>query len=58
MGRVIAYMLLCGYSPFGVGDNQEIIRNITRGNYRYQERYWHKISHEGEPPYSSARSNN
>ena len=44
---VIAYVLLCGYSPFRGEDTQEMIRETTEAKIEFHEQYWSKISNEG-----------
>ncbi|KAJ8593171.1 Pkinase-domain-containing protein, partial [Rhizopogon salebrosus TDB-379] len=43
---VIAYVLLCGYSPFRGEDTQEMIRETTEAKIEFHEQYWSKISNE------------
>jgi calcium/calmodulin-dependent protein kinase I len=48
MYRVIAYTLLCGYSPFRSDDKAELVKETTRGKIVFHERYWRKVSDTGE----------
>ncbi|OCF32365.1 CAMK/CAMK1/CAMK1-CMK protein kinase [Kwoniella heveanensis CBS 569] len=41
---VIAYTLLCGYSPFRSDDKNGLLREMTRGRITFHERYWSKVS--------------
>lgn len=45
--RVIAYTLLCGYSPFRSDDKAELVKETTRGKISFHERYWKKVSDTG-----------
>ncbi|KAF9999960.1 Calcium/calmodulin-dependent protein kinase type 1, partial [Entomortierella chlamydospora] len=41
---IIAYTLLCGYTPFW-GENQPaLFQNIIAGTYKYEDEYWKDIS--------------
>jgi calcium/calmodulin-dependent protein kinase I len=40
--------MLCGYSPIRAEDPKEIIAETTRGEIKFHERYWSKVSQEGE----------
>lgn len=44
---IIAYVLLCGYSPFRGDDTHEMIRETTEAKIEFHERYWSKVSNEG-----------
>lgn len=44
---VIAYTLLCGYSPFRSDDKGELIKETTKGKIQFHERYWKKVSETG-----------
>lgn len=46
-GRIITYVLLCGYSPFRSDDVKELIRETTAAKIEFHERYWKNISQEG-----------
>ncbi|KAF9366445.1 Calcium/calmodulin-dependent protein kinase type 1 [Mortierella sp. NVP85] len=41
---VIAYTLLCGYTPFWGEDQASLFENIISGDYEYEEEYWGHIS--------------
>ncbi|KAK3847158.1 MAG: kinase-like domain-containing protein, partial [Linnemannia gamsii] len=41
---VIAYTLLCGYTPFWGDDQQALFENIISGQYQFEEEYWRDIS--------------
>lgn len=41
---VIAYTLLCGYSPFRSDDKAELIRETTRGKVTFHDRFWKHVS--------------
>ncbi|KAF9306262.1 Calcium/calmodulin-dependent protein kinase type 1 [Mortierella antarctica] len=41
---VIAYTLLCGYTPFWGEDQTQLFENIISGEYQYEEAYWKDIS--------------
>ncbi|KAF9095204.1 hypothetical protein BGX23_000898 [Mortierella sp. AD031] len=41
---VIAYTLLCGYTPFWGDDQQALFENIISGQYQFEEEYWKDIS--------------
>ncbi|KAI9239299.1 MAG: kinase-like domain-containing protein [Podila humilis] len=41
---VIAYTLLCGYTPFWGEDQALLFENIISGEYQYEEAYWKDIS--------------
>ncbi|WOO78681.1 Calcium/calmodulin-dependent protein kinase cmkA [Vanrija pseudolonga] len=45
---VIAYTLLCGYSPFRSDDRNELIRETTSGRVTFHERFWKHVSEEGK----------
>jgi len=40
--------MLCGYSPIRAEDPKEIIAETTRGDIKFHERYWGKVSQEGQ----------
>jgi len=46
--RVITYVLLCGYAPFRSDMTAEIIKETTEAKIEFQERYWTKVSQEGQ----------
>jgi calcium/calmodulin-dependent protein kinase I len=52
--RVIAYTLLCGYSPFRSDDKAALVEETKRGKVVFHERYWRKVSDTGK---SSAWAN-
>lgn len=52
--RVIAYTLLCGYSPFRADDKAELVKETTRGKIHFHERYWKKVSETGECEYQAS----
>ncbi|KAK4689195.1 calcium/calmodulin-dependent protein kinase I, partial [Tremellales sp. Uapishka_1] len=41
---IIAYTLLCGYSPFRADDKGELVKETTRGKVVFHDRYWKKVS--------------
>ncbi|WVW79879.1 hypothetical protein I302_101849 [Kwoniella bestiolae CBS 10118] len=41
---VIAYTILCGYSPFRETDRNLLLREMTKGRVVFHERYWKKVS--------------
>ncbi|KAF9931316.1 hypothetical protein FBU30_010455 [Linnemannia zychae] len=41
---VIAYTLLCGYTPFWGENQQALFENIISGQYQFEEEYWKDIS--------------
>ncbi|KAJ1909972.1 hypothetical protein IWQ60_010896 [Tieghemiomyces parasiticus] len=41
---VIAYCLLCGYTPFWGEDTPALFESIRRGEYEFEDDYWHGIS--------------
>jgi calcium/calmodulin-dependent protein kinase I len=46
--RVIAYTLLCGYSPFRSDDKAALVEETKRGKVVFHERYWRKVSDTGK----------
>jgi len=46
--RVIAYTLLCGYSPFRSDDKAALVEETKRGKIVFHERYWRKVSDTGK----------
>ena len=46
--RVIAYTLLCGYSPFRSEDKGELVKETMRGKIVFHERYWKNVSQTGQ----------
>ncbi|KAF9149425.1 hypothetical protein BG015_008786 [Linnemannia schmuckeri] len=45
---VIAYTLLCGYTPFWGEDQASLFECIISGEYEYEEEYWKDISGLGK----------
>ncbi|KAL3462603.1 kinase-like domain-containing protein [Aspergillus heterothallicus] len=45
---VIAYELLCGYSPFRAENLPELIEECRVGKIIFHERYWHNISSDAK----------
>lgn len=45
---VVLYILLGGYRPFRGDDEDEVIRAIRYGEYKFHARYWKKISEEAK----------
>lgn len=45
---IIAYVLLCGYSPFRGEDTHDMIRETTEAKIEFHERYWSKVSDEAK----------
>ncbi|KAF9912819.1 hypothetical protein EC991_008685 [Linnemannia zychae] len=41
---VIAYTLLCGYTPFWGDDQPALFENIISGQYQFEDEYWRDIS--------------
>ncbi|WWC68882.1 uncharacterized protein I206_102818 [Kwoniella pini CBS 10737] len=41
---VIAFTILCGYSPFRETDRNALLREMTKGRVVFHERYWKKVS--------------
>ncbi|GJJ77814.1 calcium/calmodulin-dependent protein kinase I [Entomortierella parvispora] len=41
---VIAYTLLCGYTPFWGEDQPSLFESIISGEYEYEEEYWKDVS--------------
>ncbi|KAF8941262.1 hypothetical protein BGZ58_000547 [Dissophora ornata] len=41
---IIAFTLLCGYTPFWGEDQSQLFENIIAGNYNYDYEYWKDIS--------------
>ena len=44
---VIAFTLLCGYSPFRSEDINDLRREMERAKPQFHERYWKNISPQG-----------
>lgn len=47
-GRIITYVLLCGYSPFRSEDTKELIRETTEAKIEFHERYWKNVSQQAK----------
>ncbi|RKP34724.1 myosin light chain kinase [Dimargaris cristalligena] len=45
---VIAFCLLCGYTPFWGEDNPSLFEAIKSGAYEFEEAYWYYISPEAK----------
>ena len=45
--RVIAYVLLCGYTPFRSDDLKVLVKETAAGNIEFHDRYWKNVSAEG-----------
>ena len=45
---VVLYILLGGYRPFRGDDEDDVIRAIRYGEYKFHKRYWKKISEEAK----------
>jgi len=45
---VIAYFLLCGYTPFEGENSIEEMNAITRAEYHFHEEYWSEVSDKGK----------
>ena len=43
---VILYILLCGYPPFNGANDEQIIKNVKKGQYRTDDDEWQSISPE------------
>lgn len=50
MGRIITYVLLCGYSPFRSDDVKQLVKETTEAKITFHERYWKNVSEEGQSP--------
>jgi calcium/calmodulin-dependent protein kinase I len=46
--RTITYVLLSGYSPFRSDKVKALIEETTKGEVEFHEKYWGKVSVEGE----------
>lgn len=44
---VIAYFLLCGYTPFEGENSIEEMNAIVRADYHFHEEYWSEVSDKG-----------
>jgi len=47
--RIITYVLLCGYTPFGADDMKEVIWQTTEARVDFHDRYWKNASDKGTP---------
>lgn len=56
MFRVIAYTLLCGYSPFRSDDKAALVEETKRGKVVFHERYWRKVSDTGKSEHVRIRA--
>jgi len=45
---VIAYMLLGGYAPFDGDDDNEVMRNVLRGEFDFDSEQWDYVSDEAK----------
>lgn len=45
---VVLYILLGGYRPFRGDDEDEVIRAIRYGEYKFHKRYWKNVSEEAK----------
>ena len=45
---MIAYTLLCGYSPWRAEDKSELERETTKGRLTFHERFWKNVSKQGQ----------
>jgi calcium/calmodulin-dependent protein kinase I len=45
--RIIAYVLLCGYTPFRSDDLKVLIKETAAAQVEFQDRYWKNVSSEG-----------
>lgn len=41
------YILLCGRPPFDGATDEEILENVSKGNYKISGPLWKRISKEG-----------
>jgi len=44
----ILYILLCGYPPFYGDDNNEILKNVQKGKYDFDDEEWDSVSKEAK----------
>jgi calcium-dependent protein kinase len=44
----ILYIMLCGYPPFNGDSDEEILRNVQKGDLRFDEEEWSEISKEAK----------
>lgn len=45
---VILYVMLCGYPPFDGDTEEEILLNVQRGEYDFDDEVWDKVSPEAK----------
>jgi len=45
---IIAYVLLCGYTPFRADDLQVLIKETVAARIEFQDRYWKNVSMEAK----------
>ncbi|ORX46283.1 Pkinase-domain-containing protein [Hesseltinella vesiculosa] len=45
---VITYILLVGYTPFYGADQSELFASIMKGEYDFDDQYWHAISDQAK----------
>ena len=45
--RIIAYVLLCGYTPFRSDDLKVLVNETAAGKIEFHDRYWKNVSAEG-----------
>ena len=45
--RIIAYVLLCGYTPFRSDDLKVLVAETAAGKIEFHDRYWKNVSAEG-----------
>jgi len=43
---VILYILLCGYPPFGGKSEDEILKKVRLGKFKFEPEDWSRISNE------------
>lgn len=44
----ILYIMLCGYPPFNGDSDEEILKNVQRGDLRFDEEEWSEISKDAK----------
>ena len=44
----ILYIMLCGYPPFNGDSDDEILRNVQKGDLRFDEEEWSEISKDAK----------
>ncbi|GAA5835804.1 hypothetical protein JCM3766R1_005852 [Sporobolomyces carnicolor] len=45
---IITYLLLCGYLPFKAQETNDLIRQCTRANVRFESEFWDKVSDDAK----------